>query len=298
MKLTNRFEFPDAVVAAVRNDTYSKGDADISVTGLLKPPKMSQLTFLHDEEIVEDVSERIWALLGQLVHGLLERANVKGVAERRLSIEVEGWKVSGAMDLHEDHGYLTDYKLTSVWKLVKGDLDEWEKQMNLYAVLLRAKGHAVTKMQIVAILRDWSKREAEKDPTYPQAQIVNVIIPLWAPEKAEAYMRDRVILHKQARLTGELPDCTDKERWVRDEKWAVKKIGQKRAVNGGVFDTLAAAQAFMGFDKDKEIEHRPGVSTRCQSYCQAFKWCKQGQSYVSQSAERSAPETSTEKQTA
>lgn len=284
MKLTNRANLPEAFVRAVSNEQYSKGDADISVTGLLKPPKAAELERQHWDELEEDVSDRVWALLGQVTHTILERANMTAVAERRLSIEVEGWKVSGGMDLYSDGGILTDYKLTSVWKLVKGDVDDWERQLNLYAVILRANGIEPKQVQIVAILRDWSKNEAKRDEKYPQAQVVNVPIRLWPAERAEAYMRERVILHRQARLTGVLPDCTPADRWERGESWAVKKIGNKTAMRGGIFATEAEARAFVGFDKDKVIEHRPGAAMRCQSYCSAFPWCAQGQSSVAQSA--------------
>jgi hypothetical protein len=198
-------------------------------------------------------------------------------------MEIEGWKVSGGMDLYDDGGTLSDYKVTSVWKLVKGDVEDWEKQMNLYSVILRHHKHKVDRIQIHALLRDWSKREADRDPNYPQAQIVTVSIKLWDASIAEKFMRERVILHKQARLTGQLPDCTEKERWVRDEAWAVKKIGNKTAMRGGVFKTEAEARAFVGFDKDKIIEHRPGTSTRCANYCAALPWCSQGQATLSQS---------------
>jgi hypothetical protein len=284
MRLTNRSGLPDAIVQAVKNDGYSRGDADISVTGLLKPVKAAVLESRHWDELTEDASDRVWSLLGQSVHTILERANKTAVAERRLTIEMEGWKVSGGMDLYDESGILTDFKVTSVWKLVKGDVEDWTNQLNLYSVILRAHGHKVEKVQIVAILRDWSKRDAEKDPLYPQAQVVNVPIRLWEPAIAEKFMRERVILHKQARLTGVLPDCSEKDRWVRDEAWAVKKVGQKNAMRGGVFKTEDEARAFMGFDKDKILEYRPGTSTRCLNYCSALPFCKQGQSYVSQSA--------------
>lgn len=284
MKLTNRANLPEAFVRAVSNEQYSRGDADISVTGLLKPPKAAVIERQHWDEIEEDVSDRVWALLGQVTHTILERANMTAIAERRLSIEVEGWKVSGGMDLYSDDGVLTDYKLTSVWKLVKGDVEDWEKQLNLYAVILRANGIEPKQMRVVAILRDWSRRDAEKDEAYPQAAVVNVPIKLWPAEKAEAYMRERVILHRQARLSGVLPDCTKEDRWERGEAWAVKRVGNKTAMRGGIFKTEAEARAFVGFDKDKEIEHRPGVSARCENYCNAFKWCAQGQSTVARPA--------------
>lgn len=295
MKLTNRMGLPQAFVDAVKNDSYSSGGADISVTGLLKPPKAVVIESKHRDAIEEDVSDRVWSLLGQCVHVILERANKTAIAEQRLSMEVEGWTVSGGMDLYDESGILTDYKTTSVWKLVKGDVDDWEKQLNLYAVILRSKGHKVERLQVVAILRDWAKSKAELDAGYPQAQVVNVPINLWPDKVSEKFMRERVILHKQARLTGTLPDCSDKDRWVRDETWAVKKVGNKTAMRGGIFSSEADAKAFVGFDRDKIIEHRPGVSTRCASYCNAIQWCSQGQSTLSQSA-RPTDDSTSEKQ--
>jgi hypothetical protein len=295
MKLTNRQNLPEAFVRAVSNDPYSKGDADISVTGLLKPPKASELERQHADEIVEDVEDRVWSLFGQVTHLILERANMTAVAERRLSVEMEGWKISGGMDLYDVDGILTDYKTTSVWSLIYDGAEKWEQQLNLYAVLLRANGHKIERIQAVALLRDWSRSKAEQDPGYPQAAVVNVPLRLWAPEVAEKLFRERVILHKQARLTGQLPECNERDRWVRGEKWAVKKIGNKTAMRGGVFDTEAEAAAFKGFDNNLIIEHRPGVSVRCANYCAALPWCKQGQSYVDRAAGPTAETTEDKK---
>lgn len=285
MKVTNRAELPQAIVDAVLNDAYSKGDANISVTGLLKPPRLVALEDQHENEIVEDASDRIWSLLGQAVHTILERANRKAIAERRLSIEIEGWKVSGGMDVYEEGGILLDYKTTSVWKLVKGDLIEWEKQLNLYAVILRSQGHKVEKLQVIAILRDWSKMEADRDPLYPQAQVVNINIPLWDPDKAYKFMRERVILHQQAKLS--LPECTPEDRWARPDVWAVMKVGRKTAVK--LYSNENEAKAHVGFDKALSVVHRPGMSVRCKAYCSVSKFCSQYQKELATS-ERPAEE--------
>lgn len=295
MKLTNRANLPEAFVNAVKNDGYTKGDADFSITELMDSPKSVALKKRHWDEIEEDVQDRVWSLFGQVTHTILERANKTAVAERRLSIEIEGLKVSGGMDLYDVGGTLTDYKTTSVWSLIYDGPQKWERQLNAYAHLLRVHGHKIESLQAVALLRDWSRRKANEDESYPQAQVVNVPITLWAPEVAEKFLRERVILHKQARLTGVLPDCTEYEQWVRGEKWAVKKEGGKRAVKGGVFDTEAEALAFKGFDKGLVIEHRPGTPNRCLNYCAAFPWCPQGQASVAQSA-GPTDETTSEKQ--
>ena len=43
MILTNKHNLPEAIVAAIMNDSYTKGDADISVTELLSPPQLRAL---------------------------------------------------------------------------------------------------------------------------------------------------------------------------------------------------------------------------------------------------------------
>lgn len=295
MRLTNRANLPDAIVQAVMNDGYSRGGADLSVTQAIDAPQAVELTRQHFDEIVEDVEDRVWSLFGQGIHTVLERANKTAIAERRLSAEIEGWTVSGGMDLYDMDGVLTDYKTTSAWSLIFDGAEKWEKQLNCYAVLLRRHGHKVERLQVVALLRDWQRSKAEQDPGYPQSMIVNVPIPMWAPEAAEKYLRERVILHKQARLTDNLPECSDKERWVRGESWAVKKIGNKVAMRGGVFKSEAEAKAFVGFDKDKMIEHRPGSPNRCLNYCRVSQWCQQHRNHVAQSA-RPADESTQEKQ--
>ena len=75
MKYTNKHNIPDEVIRALKNDNYSKGDADISATGLLQPPQIRILNNEHEDEITTDVSDRIWILLGTSVHNILEKAN-------------------------------------------------------------------------------------------------------------------------------------------------------------------------------------------------------------------------------
>ena len=199
MKLTNRMNLPEAIVEAVRNDGYTKGDADISVTQLVAPPQKVALEREYADQITEDASDRIFSLIGQSIHTILERANRKGVSERRLSIMVEGWKISGAMDLYEEDGVLNDYKTTSAWSVKNGIKDEWLAQLNSYAHILRENGHEVRGLRVVALLRDWSKMEAARSPDYPQSQVAVMPVELWPAQIAAKYVRDRVILHQLAR---------------------------------------------------------------------------------------------------
>ena len=273
MKYTNKLDLPDAICEAVKNDGYSQGDAEYSVTGLLRPPRQLALEKLHAEEVTEDISDRIWSLMGQSIHTILERANKIGIAERRLSTEVNGVKISGGMDLFDENGILTDYKVTSVWKVIKGDLEEWEKQLNLYSVLLRHHGHRVEKLQVVAILRDWSKMEAQRDAAYPQAQVVNIEIRLWPPGKAEAFLKQRVLMHQAAKT--ELPFCSAEDRWQRADVYAVMKTGRKSAVR--LYDNSHDAASHAAREAGASVVKRPGASIRCESYCAVAQFCSQFQ---------------------
>jgi hypothetical protein len=270
--LTNLANLPDAIVAAVANDSYSKGDGvDISVTGILKPPRQVVLETRHHDAITQDVSERVWSLLGQSVHTILERANRRGIAERRLYIACEGWTISGGMDLYDEEGVLSDYKITSSHKLVQGNLDDWVSQLNLYSAILRHHGHAVSKLQVIAILRDWSKLQARRDPNYPQAQVVNVPIALWDHTRALEFMRTRVRLHQQARIS--LPECTAEERWAKPDQWAVMKQGRKSAVK--LYSNPDEAMDHAVTHKDLVVMHRRGESIRCAEYCAVSPFCDQ-----------------------
>lgn len=272
MRLTNNARLPDAIFQAVAADPYSRGDADISVTGLISPPRKVALEAAHAGELVEDASDRIWSLLGQSIHTILERANRKGIAERRLSITVEGWKISGGMDLYDEDGVLVDYKTTSAWSCKGGVKDEWTHQLNIYAEILRANGHPVKGLRIVAILRDWSKLEARRDPQYPQSQVISSPVELWPAERAQKFIRERVILHQQARVS--LPLCTPEERWAKPTKYALMKKGGVRAVK--LYDSEADANAHASTDsKNLRVEVRPGEATRCEAYCAAAKFCTQ-----------------------
>lgn len=276
MKLTNRLMLPQPLVDAVKNDGYTSGDADISVTSLLSPPRKVALEKAHKDELEEDASERIWSLLGQSIHTILERAATTGVAERRLSIMVEGWKVSGGMDYYapDRQDLLQDYKCVTVWKFKGGGVPmEYEQQLNMYAEILRQNGHPIRKLQIVGILRDWSKMEAQRDPEYPQAQVVVRDVEVWPSAQAQAFIRERVLMHRAARY--ELPECTPEERWQKPDMYAVMKPGGKRAVK--LHTSKADADAHAAEIKGAFVVKRPGESTRCKSYCSAAKFCSQYQ---------------------
>lgn len=277
MKLTNKLNLPQPLVKAVANDGYSKGDCDISVTSLLKPPQIVQLEKRHEEEIEEDVSDRIWSLVGQSIHGILERAEETAIAERRLYVEVDGWRIGGQMDRFVlKEGLLQDYKVTSVYKVRDGIPEDFAKQLNIYAHILRANGEEVKKLEIVAILRDWSKNAVEREEGYPEHQVAVLDVPIIPDDEVLSFMKERVKAHKEAvSLPSEqLPPCTKEDRWAKPDVWAIMKGNNKRAAKL-CYSEEAAQVALETAGKGHDIEYREGVSTRCEKYCPVKKFCSQ-----------------------
>lgn len=288
MRITNRANLPDAIVRAVANDPYpSEGIGDISVTRLIGPPQIRVLEKLHQEEIEEDAADRIWALFGQVVHGILERAETIALTEQRLFAEAEGWTISGQFDrlvLLPD-GVLQDYKTTSVWSVIDNVAKpEWIAQLNVLRWLAAQHDYGITKLQVVALLRDWSKGKARRGGNYPPVQVITLDVPVWSDVDCDAYVRDRVRIHKfagaQAIACLPLPECTAEERWAKPDVWAVKTPGRKSSVK--LYDSPGDAWAHSREIRNGYVEHRPGESVRCADYCSVAPFCRQWQAMQQQ----------------
>lgn len=282
MKLTNRANLPDALVRAVANDPYT-GGGDISATTLIGPPQIRVLRQQHEDMLEEDVIERIWSLLGQAVHTILERAGELGLREQRLYMDVLGWSLSGQFDrmVFTPRGTLQDYKVTSAWSALRPK-PEWENQLNVLAHLCRANGHDIGQLEIVAIYRDWSKTQAKRSSDYPQNQVGVVRIPLWEPAIAQSYIEQRIRLHQRAASGVPIP-CTNEDRWYKGEEWAVMKAGRASALR--VLPTEADAKDWAikndhcladgEFRKGITLTFRQGTYTRCEEYCPVRTVCPQ-----------------------
>ena len=283
MKITNKFNVPETLVALAKRNYYSKGKSDYSVTEIISPPQIQVLRRKHWSEMEQDVTDQIWSMLGSALHVVAERGQTAGhVTEERLSVTIDDVVLSGAIDLqHEEEGQvvITDYKFTSAWAL-RQDKPEWEAQQNIYAWLVsKVKERPVKAVRICALIRDWSRREAQNKADYPQAPVQVIELPLWPLEKTEAYIRERIELHREAKVKNDweedLPPCSEEDRWLRGTTYAVKKEGRKTAVR--VFDdeeqAKALAEEVKGF-----VEIRKGEAVRCTgNFCGVNKWCKQFQ---------------------
>ena len=287
--ITNKTNLPKPIYRALCHSDYDRGESNRSATQLIDSPRVSILRKEHRDEITTDCSEMVWACVGTSVHALFERHSTgeSEIPEQRLFAEVDGWNISGAIDLQVMDGKggvsIYDYKVTSVWSVIYGK-PEWVNQLNFYAWLVEQNTElSVNSLNVLAVLKDWRQREADTKSDYPQSGIVSVPIELWTREERDAYVRERVDLHQDAeygRLVGEeLPPCSAQERWEKPATFALKKGKNKRAIK--LFSSHEDAQAhideFLSDDAKKYwIEERPGEPVRCMGdWCKVSAWCKQ-----------------------
>lgn len=286
MKLTNKHNIPQTFVNVLDRPTYSRGKANLSVTQLINSPKIVALTKKFEDQLEQDVSDMVWSIFGSAVHKVLEHGQDENhIVEERLHAEVDGWKISGAIDLQIINGDtidIRDYKTVSAWSVMNEKI-EWEHQLNIYAWLVETvKKTKVGSLGIVAIIRDWSRREAARNPDYPQAPVKEIPINLWGMLERKKLITDRISAHAacefEIETDGDLPDCTSEEMWEKPTVWAVKKLGGARAKS--VHQThQEALEALAKSGRDYEIEVRPGSRTRCESFCPVNTFCQQWRDY-------------------
>ena len=293
MKITNKSNLPKVIERAVINDPYDSSGSNISTTRLIAPPRIRVLEMRNWDLIEDDVSNRIFSLLGQSVHHILERSKLKvDLAERRLFYKddkiTNGWTLSGQFDLLSRQGDLTDFKVTSAWAaldaLTNGK-DEWENQLNVLDFLCRKNQKTLTRykkevkvksLNIMAILRDWSKLKVMQSDNYPRKQVVMIPIRRWSEEEQENYVQARIKLHQDAEKSDQLPLCTAKERWRKEDSYALMLDNRKTARR--VLPTRQDMDKYMKENKYVEgqgckVVFRAGEDVRCQHYCSVNQFC-------------------------
>lgn len=287
MKITNKFSIPQTFINILDRPQYNKGKAHLSVTQLLNSPKIVALTKKFEDEIEQDAADMVWSIFGSAVHNVLEHGKDENhIVEQRIHKEYEGWHISGAIDLqvvNPDGIDVKDYKTTTVWAVMNEKI-EWEVQLNIYAGLVEdVKRIPVNNVGIVAIIRDWNRRESTTREGYPEAPIKEIPIRLWDKEEREEFISKRIALHSACEFAietdGDLPDCTPEEMWEKPTTYAIKKVGNKRAFK--VYENEAdALDAVADMEKTYEIEVRKGERTRCTNFCPVNTWCTQYKTYV------------------
>ena len=292
MKITNNFGVPAPLVALAQRNNYTKGKAQYSVTELIGSPRVHRLREKHKENLEQDVSDMIWSMMGSALHVVAENSKLPGhMTEERLLYTIDGTVISGAIDLQIIDGDtvdIVDYKFTSAWSL-RADKVEWHQQQNIYAFLVeKVKKAKVRSISICALIRDWSRRDAANKADYPPAPIQMLSLPLWEIEDTEKFIKERIQAHKMSKVMADffddkdLPACSDEERWIRGDKYAVMKEGRKTAVR--VYDSIDEANTLASTDPKLSVVFRKGEPIRCAgNFCGVAKWCSQYQNEIKES---------------
>lgn len=285
MRYTNTYNLPEEIVKAITNDNYDHptDERTIPCSKLISPARITILSKRHDKEIIKDISDEIWALLGTSVHYIIAKQDSgDAISEQRFYAECGEYTISGKPDLFCLDGEIKDYKVTSVYKVIFGSKEgykDWTEQLNVYAWLLRKNGWKVAKLTITAILRDWSQRDALKGGDYPNIQVKEIDLPLWSEEEQEKFVCERLqtLVRNDSLPDDELDLCTPEERWASATTWALMKEGRKSALR--VFNSSEDAQIYRLSLVCTDINllyvvERPGKDKRCAQYCDCNQFCK------------------------
>jgi hypothetical protein len=307
---------PLSVALYLANDTYDHIPNTISATGLIRPIRQSILSRrvspeLHKPDILTMAKSRI----GTAIHDSIEKAwthnPAKGLKalgypqgvidriivnptpeqlkpdsipvymEQRAFREIDGVTVSGKFDFVAE-GRVEDFKSTSVFTWMKGNKDEdYQLQGSIYRWLspdIITQDH----MAIQFLFTDWMPGRAKAEPGYPNRPVEQHLIPLLNLDDTEAYIRERIRLHKNFSSAQEedLPRCNDKDLWRSEPTYKYYKNPEKRARSTKNFDTLAEANQRKAEDGNVGVVVTvPGQVVACR-YCNGFLLCSQKNEFL------------------
>jgi hypothetical protein len=288
---TNRYNLPLEITLALSKDRYNPdGEQDIgdfSATVLTSPIQQTILKKRYAANLKTfDYIDNFWAFVGSIAHKVLEEHGTDdSIIEKRFSANILGKKLTGQID-HLKSGWITDYKSTKAYKIMKGTYDDWEKQLNIYAFLAHINGHPVERLRVFAFILDWKKHETYK-AGYPECPIVQIPLRLWSLDEQSDYIEERIRLldFNNDVVDEDLPACTGREMWQDVKDHAILKTGAAKAIK--CFDDYDAAHdhwvaKYAGKYEEYHLVTRYTKRTRCLEYCPVAELCAQNKALLEQ----------------
>ncbi len=280
MKLTNKHTLPRQYVEFVeRTMDFAPPEPNVyRATQIMKGVKETLLWRRYYDKIEADVSEFVWAVLGTAVHSIFEqsKASHSELQEERLYVSIgDKYTLTGKPDLYcAEDKLITDWKVTSAWKIIYKNFDDWYKQLCIYKLLFESYGFPVEQGKITALLRDHTPSKAKYDTNYPALPFHIQMFDL-KDNTTDTWIwvlnRFDLIREYEEADDNDIPACTPEERWATPDKWAVMKKGRKSALR--VLDSEEEAEAYIKEKGGEYIEHRVGEDRKCQDYCMVNKFC-------------------------
>ena len=261
------------------------------------------------DELTVDYSSQLPPIEGQILHALLENsAEDSDLKEtrvyRRFGLHLVGAQFDSAIvkdEILDDYKYSVSYKFKKNFDGTMTEIDDWETQVNIERYILTKGGWYrkaigdfkeepnyeqipiqmdIKKVRIIGFIKDFSLADADRDPLYPQTRILSRGVPIWPDERVEQYVFDRIQGHESSKKSHyyEVPQCTKKEMWVTQVKWALMKRGNKKAVK--LYPSKSEAEDRCIGDSKLFVEERPARRNRClihkngESYCPVAHFCQ------------------------
>jgi len=225
--LTNNLEITDLGYKIFNkwNDTHyiKYGDEFCTVSQLLNPPFQHYLKQAFPDDENYDIGNSIRTFVGSAIHDFIDKQlkTDTSVREIRLSVDIDGKKISGQFDYYDpENKVLIDFKTmlctSYTYKMKMGGTSEWEAQLNCYAYMIRKRLQwKVEKIQVHVILTDWDKRYG--GGRHPDSFWQIEELKLWTDEEVETYIKTRIEMFESA-MGGFIKDCTPEEKWERTDK--------------------------------------------------------------------------------
>lgn len=309
---TNNYNLPLPLLAWMLKDDYEKGEADYSITELMKPTRYIILEKRYPKLALynEDVSDLFYSRLGTAIHTAIEESlkdkdtrnkalkmlgypestfrnmviNPKDVLPNQIPLylenhrvkEIEGVKVGGTADLIMG-GRLIDYKTTTTYNFAAGWSDNaWKEQLNGYRWLF-SDLITSTEADVYGILRDYSSTIRVKDAP-PIAMPIRTF-DLSSTIDAYLHLKQKIqeLQHydRPEVHDDDLPYATDEELGVNPPTYKYfRKITQSRASsNHNNLESALAAYHKNGTGMIKKYVQEPYYF----KFCRVKDKCKQYQ---------------------
>lgn len=281
-----------------RASEYVRIGSDLSVTEMINNPRIVQLANRFPDKLKKDtIDSSLPALLGTSTHDMFEKylrkhdvANPGSYLLERRMLTVQKAqsgrlvRVAGRFDILERKQILWDIKQTSTFKFVKGNVQDFEDQLNIYAYMLENDGIKVDKIMILAVFPNWDKWERQRQGgTYPPNKMTAYEFELWPYDKRRRFFIDRVDQHDAASVlpTEQLPKCSDEDMWAAPTKWAVYKDERAKRASRLFDDKQEAIEYTLDHELSSAVvKMRPGKRVRCDDWCKCSPVCDQYQEYL------------------
>lgn len=320
-KFTNINEVPLALAVFLATDNYEvcEDPNTISVTTLIKPVRQIVLpSRVPPGDGLVSLTDMMASRLGNAVHEGIEMAwrnnymqamKILGFPdsvinrvvinptqplehysesklipiylEQRVIKQIGRWKISGKFDFVGE-GTVQDFKTTSVFAYKnQSSTGKHKEQGSIYRWL---NPEIVTKdeLHIHYIFKDWSKKQAQVDATYPPKSFHTQKIPMMNLAETEHFIVSK--LHQIEKYMNaeeaEIPLCSDEDLWRTEPKFKYYKNPTKTLRSTANFDNKQEAYIRLnqegGVGIVKEV---PGEVKACK-YCAAFSVCSQAQRLI------------------